>query len=141
ELPKLKAWLLDESVAPFQLWLTDQVNALCNNTEPTQPELNRPIAMHMPGSGRNRKALVAAEATFLGLMSAQDTNTNLEGQEEQEEEEEEQSEESEELWVQLELLDFSVQPIQLPRPPQPRASRSQNPVLPTVQERPKFTKR
>ncbi|CAE8711280.1 unnamed protein product, partial [Polarella glacialis] len=95
ELPKLKAWLLDESVAPFQLWLTDQVNALCNNTEPTQPELNRPIAMHMPGSGRNRKALVAAEATFLGLMSAQDTNTNLEGQEEQEEEEEEQSEESE----------------------------------------------
>ncbi|CAE8635200.1 unnamed protein product, partial [Polarella glacialis] len=143
ELPKLKAWLLDESVAPFQLWLTDQVNAHCNNTEPAQPELNRPVAMHMPGSGRNREALVAAEATFLGPMSAQDTNANLEEQEEEEQEEQQSEESEEERWVQLELLDFSVQPIQLPRPPQPRASRSHDPVLHTVQELqgPKFTRR
>ncbi|CAE8630926.1 unnamed protein product [Polarella glacialis] len=135
ELPKLKAWLLDESVTPFQLWLTDQVNAHCNNTEPVNPEVDRPVAMHLPGSGCNREALVAADATFLGPISAQKdtTKASLEEEEEEEEEEQQSEESEEEFWVQLELLDFSVQPIQLPRPPRPRASRSM-PVLPTVQE-------
>ncbi|CAE8703099.1 unnamed protein product, partial [Polarella glacialis] len=105
ELPKLRAWLWDESVAPFQSWLTDHVNAHCNNKEPVQPVLGRPVAMRMPGSGRNRGALVAAEATFLVPTSAQDTDADLEGQEE-----EQQSEESEEeeLWVQLELRKLSL---------------------------------
>ncbi|CAE8710472.1 unnamed protein product [Polarella glacialis] len=90
ELPKLKAWLWDESVLPFQTWLTDHVNAHCNNKEPVQRELDRPVAMCTPGSGRGQVALVAAEAIF--LVPTQDTDADLEEQEE--EEEEEQSEES-----------------------------------------------
>ncbi|CAE8642798.1 unnamed protein product [Polarella glacialis] len=144
ELPKLSAWLWDESVVPFQTWLNDHVNAHCNNKEPVQPELEQPVAMRVPGSGRNRWALVAAEATFSVPNLAQDIDADLE-EEEEEEEEEQQSEESEEqeLWVQLELRNLSLRPREPPRPPQPRASRLHNPVLPTVQESqgPQTTKR
>ncbi|CAE8654223.1 unnamed protein product [Polarella glacialis] len=147
ELPKLSALLWDESVVPFQAWLEDHVNAHSNNMEPVQPELEQPVAMRVPGSGRNRLALVAAEATFSVPNWVQDIDADLQEEEEEEEEEEEdeQSEESEEekLWVQLELRNLSFLPREPPRPPQSRASRLHNPVLPTVQESqgPQTTKR
>ncbi|CAE8716615.1 unnamed protein product [Polarella glacialis] len=62
--------------------------------------------MRMPGSDRNRLALVAEEGIFVVPNLAQDTDSDLE----EEGEEEQQSEESEEeqLWVQLELRNLSV---------------------------------
>ncbi|CAE8625022.1 unnamed protein product [Polarella glacialis] len=140
ELPKLSAWLWDESVVPFKTWLHEHVNAHCNNKEPAQPELDQPVAMRVPGSDRNRLALVAAEATFSVPNSAQDIDADVE---EQEEEQQSEESEEEELWVQLELRNLSFRPREPPRPPQSRASRLHNPVLPTVQEsqRPNTTKR
>ncbi|CAE8688020.1 unnamed protein product [Polarella glacialis] len=140
ELPKLSAWLWDESVVPFKTWLHEHVNAHCNNKEPAQPELDQPVAMRVPGSDRNRLALVGAEATFSVPNSAQDIDADVE---EQEEEQQSEESEEEELWVQLELRNLSFRPREPPRPPQSRASRLHNPVLPTVQEsqRPNTTKR
>ncbi|CAE8617405.1 unnamed protein product [Polarella glacialis] len=64
-LPNLRAWLCDESVAPFQLWLTDHVNAYLAKKEPLQPVLSS-VAMRAP-HGDVHVALVADEATFMPL--------------------------------------------------------------------------
>ncbi|CAE8719955.1 unnamed protein product [Polarella glacialis] len=134
ELPNLSAWLWDESVVPFKTWLNEHVNAYCNNKEPAQPELDQPVAMRVPGSNRNRSALVAAEATFSVPNLARDIDAVLEEQEEEQEEQQIEESEEEELWVQLELRNLSFRLREPPRPPQSRASRLRNPVLPTVQE-------
>ncbi|CAE8713217.1 unnamed protein product [Polarella glacialis] len=134
-LPKLRDLLWDESIVPFQTWLNDHVNAHCNHRKPVQPELDQPVAMRVPGSDRNRLALVAAEAIFSVPNLAQDIDADLEEEEEDEEEGQESEEsEEEELWVQLELRNLSFRPREPPRPPQSHASRLHNPVLPTVQE-------
>ncbi|CAE8673437.1 unnamed protein product [Polarella glacialis] len=101
ELPKLSAWLWDESVVPLKTWLNEHVNAHCNNKEPAQPELGQTVAMRVPGSDRNRLALVAAEATFSVPNLARDIDVDVEEQEEEEQQSAESEEE--EPWVQLEL--------------------------------------
>ncbi|CAE8715661.1 unnamed protein product [Polarella glacialis] len=135
DLPKLTAWLWDESVVPFQGWLESHVNAHWNNKEPVQPELDQPVAVRVPGFDRDPLALVAAEATFSVPNWAQDIDADLQKEEEEEEEQSEESEE-EKLWVQLELRNLSFRPREPPRHPQfrARASRLHNPVLPTVEE-------